>query len=590
MNLLFLKLKYSYLAVLLTVEPDSFQISWTLIVPVIFLILILFFIFYSISRSLVSDRLRYRAKEKDIELPDFFEMFRWKYFLKIKPSEIVEAMVEAKERNVTIQKDQLVKIKLQKHDIKEYLEALKEAESLNLPIKFKELYHFVHIGGDARQYVEIKRKIHNAKLDDVIDSKVIEIYFHDKGDIKFLVNIAIKAEDAHLNINFEELVKHDFKQVQIQDLIESYIIIKNANIDDEVTLQDLMSLLKAGISLRNYVNSLIKAHNAGLTDLSKQQLIQHAHAGGDMENYVTALVTARNSGLDVSLKEIQTHYLAGVDVISYVKAIKASQDIDITSEQLEAHSIKGGDAFAVVMAYKNAKNAGLDIPFPLLSVLDIKVKDIHISELVKQTLSPKLYQTHEFCALTKDGILLKIPHVNVSLKLIIQKYFSGASAETLLERVNEAMIHEIESFDSHEEVLRNLKIITEYVKNKLQGEKEFNLHSKYELIDVSIPNVIIDSDNYEKIKRQKAEIRAHEISVAAEAELKRAEAKVEEAFAEAIRSGKIKGNELHKHGIYKERFKKIKPEHEQEHNQENKHSHHNNSNENHHKEDKSSHH
>jgi uncharacterized protein YqfA (UPF0365 family) len=233
-----------------------------------------------------------------------------------------------------------------------------------------------------------------------------------------------------------------------------------------------------------------------------------------------------------------------------VKAYKAG--LDITVDQLEAHYLAGGNVDRVVDALIASERANINLPFERAAAIDLAGRNV--LEAVQMSVNPKVIQTPLVSAVAKDGIEVKVM-ARVTVRANIDRLVGGAGEETILARVGEGVVSTVGSMDNHKEVLENPDSISRTVLDKgLDAGTAFEILS-IDIADVDVGRNIgatLQTDQAEadkKIAQAKAEER-RAMAVAREQEMRaaveemrakvvEAEAQVPLAMADALRQGNL---------------------------------------------------
>jgi uncharacterized protein YqfA (UPF0365 family) len=230
-------------------------------------------------------------------------------------------------------------------------------------------------------------------------------------------------------------------------------------------------------------------------------------------------------------------------VTARISAVKAGLDISIND--LEAHYLAGGNVTRVVNALISADKANINMPFKRAAAIDLAGRDV--LEAVKMSVLPKVIETPRIAAVAKDGIQL-IAVSRVTVRANIDRLVGGAGEETVIARVGEGMVSTIGSAGTHKDVLENPDHISKHILSRgLDAGTAFEILS-IDIADVDVGENIgaklqIDQANADKqIAQAKAEER-RAMAVAEEQEMRArvvaAEAEVPRAMAEAFRGGNL---------------------------------------------------
>ncbi|WP_347490584.1 flotillin-like protein FloA [Desulfoscipio sp. XC116] len=233
-----------------------------------------------------------------------------------------------------------------------------------------------------------------------------------------------------------------------------------------------------------------------------------------------------------------------------IKAYKAG--LDITVDQLEAHYLAGGNVDRVVDALIASERANINLLFERAAAIDLAGRNV--LEAVQMSVNPKVIQTPLVSAVAKDGIEVKVM-ARVTVRANIDRLVGGAGEETVLARVGEGVVSTVGSMDNHKEVLENPDSISRTVLGKgLDAGTAFEILS-IDIADVDVGRNIgatlqMDQAEADKnIAQAKAEER-RAMAVAREQEMRaaveemrakvvEAEAEVPKALADAFRQGNL---------------------------------------------------
>ncbi len=226
--------------------------------------------------------------------------------------------------------------------------------------------------------------------------------------------------------------------------------------------------------------------------------------------------------------------------------------LDLTIDQLEIHYLSGGNVQRVVNALISADKAQIPLTFQQATAIDLAGRDVF--EAVQVSVNPKVITTPKVAAMAKDGIQL-LALARVTVRANVNRLVGGAGEETILARVGEGIVSTIGSATSHKAVLENPDLISKTVLAKgLDAGTAFEILS-IDIADVDVGKNIgaeLQTDQAEADKRiaqAKAEERralavAMEQEFKAEAQNQRskviaAEAQIPLAMAEAFRNGHL---------------------------------------------------
>jgi uncharacterized protein YqfA (UPF0365 family) len=233
----------------------------------------------------------------------------------------------------------------------------------------------------------------------------------------------------------------------------------------------------------------------------------------------------------------------GTIVTARISAVKAGLNISVND--LEAHYLAGGNVVNVVNAMISADKANILMPFKRAAAIDLAGRDVLAA--VKMSVIPKVIETPRIAAVAKDGIQL-IAVSRVTVRTNIDRLVGGAGEETVIARVGEGMVSTIGSAASHKDVLENPDHISKHVL-----AKGLDAGTAYEILSIDIADVDVGENIGAKLQidqanadKQIAQAKAEErraMAVAEEqenrAKVVAAEAEVPRAMAEAFREGNL---------------------------------------------------
>jgi len=233
----------------------------------------------------------------------------------------------------------------------------------------------------------------------------------------------------------------------------------------------------------------------------------------------------------------------GTIVTARISAVKAGLDISVND--LEAHYLAGGNVVNVVNAMISADKANIVMPFKRAAAIDLAGRDVLAA--VKMSVIPKVIETPRIAAVAKDGIQL-IAVSRVTVRTNIDRLVGGAGEETIIARVGEGMVSTIGSATTHKDVLENPDHISKHVL-----AAGLDAGTAYEILSIDIADVDVGENIGAKLQidqanadKQIAQAKAEErraMAVALEQEMRarvvEAEADVPRAMAEAFRQGNL---------------------------------------------------
>ena len=230
-------------------------------------------------------------------------------------------------------------------------------------------------------------------------------------------------------------------------------------------------------------------------------------------------------------------------VLPLIKATKAGLDLSVN--QLEAHYLAGGNVDSVVNALIASERADIELPFEKAAAIDLAGRDVF--DAVKMSVNPKVIETPMVSAVAKDGIELLVK-ARVTVRANLERLVGGAGEATILARIGEGIVTTVGSAQRHKEVLENPDDISKRVLSKgLDSGTAFEILS-IDIADVDVGRNIgaqlqtLQAEADKNIAQAKAEER-RAMAVAREQEMRayvvEAEAEVPKAMAQALREGNL---------------------------------------------------
>jgi uncharacterized protein YqfA (UPF0365 family) len=233
--------------------------------------------------------------------------------------------------------------------------------------------------------------------------------------------------------------------------------------------------------------------------------------------------------------------------------------IKVDSDQLETHYLAGGDVIRVSKALIAASKANIPLNFQRATAIDLAGRDV--LDAVKTSVNPKVIDCPNpeksrgtIDAVAKDGIQLRAK-ARVTVRANIERLVGGATEETIIARVGEGIVTTIGSAESYKHVLENPDKISKTVL-----QKGLDAGTAFEILSIDIADVDVgenvgaklqadqaeaDKRRFQAIAEQRraaAQAREQEMSALVRenrAKVVLAEAEIPKAIAESFRSGNM---------------------------------------------------
>jgi len=248
---------------------------------------------------------------------------------------------------------------------------------------------------------------------------------------------------------------------------------------------------------------------------------------------VDARITAKKAGIEISIDDIEAHFLAGGNVVPTIQALIAAQKAGI--------ELSWNRACAIDLA---TKGSGKSVVEAVRTSVDPKVIDCPNSTSGRTTID----------GVAKDGIQVKVK-ARVTVRTNLDRFVGGAKEDTIIARVGEGIVSTIGSSESYKVVLESPDRISKTVL-----ARGLDVGTAFEILSIDIADVDVGENVGAKLQeaqamanksiaQAQAEIR-RAAAVAVEQEMKarvqemqaevvRAQAEVPKALAEAFRSGRL---------------------------------------------------
>ena len=255
----------------------------------------------------------------------------------------------------------------------------------------------------------------------------------------------------------------------------------------------------------------------------------------------------------MSLRKIPPRTIVNAKINSYKAGIT-----QLSVADLETHYLAGGRVLDVVAAMIAADKANIALTWRQATAIDLAGRDI--LDAVRTSVYPKVIDCPErelqnmISAVAKDGVEL-LCRARVTVRTNIAQLVGGATEETIIARVGEGIVNAIGSAKTHLDVLESPQSIS-----KLVLEKGLDAQTAFEILSIDIADITVGQNIGAKLRADQAEsdkriaqAKAEErraMAVAAEqenvakvtdmrAKLVQAETQVPKAIAEAFRTGRL---------------------------------------------------
>lgn len=255
--------------------------------------------------------------------------------------------------------------------------------------------------------------------------------------------------------------------------------------------------------------------------------------------------------IGMSMRKIPPRIIVNARINSFKAGLK-----QISVADLETHYLAGGHVINVVEALIAADKANIPLDWRRATAIDLAGRDI--KDAVQTSVNPKVIDCPShggfITGVAKDGIQINV-RARVTVRTNIAQLVGGATEETIIARVGEGIVSAIGGSDTHLQVLESPQRIS-----KVVLEKGLDSSTAFLILSIDIVEMNLGENIGAKLRADKA--RADMQIAQAEAEKRRAmavameqensakvkdmEAKLVEAqaavplaMAEAFRLGKL---------------------------------------------------
>ena len=279
--------------------------------------------------------------------------------------------------------------------------------------------------------------------------------------------------------------------------------------------------------------------------------------------WISSVTTGAGIGpiklVSMSLKKINPRVIVRAKIMSVQAGLP-----NITTNNLEAHYLAGGNVLRVVQSLIAATRARLGLNWDTASAIDLAGRDV--LDAVRTSVDPKVIDCPDpsrhgrstLDGVARNGIQLKA-RARVTVRTNLSQLVGGATEETVIARVGEGIVSAIGSSDSHERVLEQPMLIARAVLDKgLDSQPAFEIVS-IDIADIDVGENVgarLQADQAEadmRVARAKAEERRAQavaqeqemnaLTMENQAEVVLAESEVPKAIGDAFRSGSLRAED-----------------------------------------------
>jgi len=263
-----------------------------------------------------------------------------------------------------------------------------------------------------------------------------------------------------------------------------------------IILAGVLFLIVVGFLVLSFASVWLKAFSSGapvgmgnLVAMRYLRRLPYSHI-------VDARIMSVKAGLPVTTDEIETHYMAGGDIIETTSALINARKAEIP--------LTWNEACAIDLATKGTEKSVLEA---VRTSINPKVIDVP---------NPKTSNRHTIDGVAKDGIQVKVK-ARVTVRSNLKSYVGSAQEETIIARVGEGIVTTIGSAESYKWVLENPDSISRNVLNR-----GLDTGTAFEILSIDIADVDVGENIGAQLQESQAE--ANKNMAQAQAEIRRAAA------------------------------------------------------------------
>lgn len=279
-----------------------------------------------------------------------------------------------------------------------------------------------------------------------------------------------------------------------------------------------------------------------------------------LQAYMSGADVTMASLITMSFLKIEHRVIVNAKVMGRQAGLKIDRAHGMSTGRLQAHHLAGGDVMNVVQAIIAGQRAGIDLDFDRAAAIDLAGRDV--LHAVQTSVSPRVihcpsganHGSETLSAVAKNGVELRVG-ARVTVRTNLEQLIGGATEETIVARVGQAIISAIGSAASHKDVLAMPSRISEgAMAHGLDANTAFAIVS-IDILDIDVGENIgarLQIDQAEadtRLARAAAETRrAKAVALVQQMKAKvterraglvLAEAEVPAAIADAFRVGQI---------------------------------------------------
>jgi uncharacterized protein YqfA (UPF0365 family) len=182
-------------------------------------------------------------------------------------------------------------------------------------------------------------------------------------------------------------------------------------------------------------------------------------------------------------------------VTNYVRARKAG--LDLTVDQMQSHFLAGGNVENVTLAMIAAQRAQIPLDWQRAAAIDLAGRNV--VEALQTSVVPKVIETPTFQGVAQNGIQLNVK-ARVTVRSNLDRYVGGAGEQTIIARVGEGVVAAVGAAIDHKEVLEYPDRISKTVLSK-----GLDAGTAFEIVSIDIADVDVGKNIGAELQTSQAE-------------------------------------------------------------------------------------
>jgi uncharacterized protein YqfA (UPF0365 family) len=182
-------------------------------------------------------------------------------------------------------------------------------------------------------------------------------------------------------------------------------------------------------------------------------------------------------------------------VTNYVRARKAG--LNLTIDQMQSHFLAGGNVENVTLAMIAAQRAQIPLDWQRAAAIDLAGRNV--VEALQVFVNPKVIETPTFQGVAQNGIQLNVK-ARVTVRSDLDRYVGGAGEQTIVARVGEGVVAAVGAAVDHKEVLEYPDRISKTVL-----AKGLDAGTAFEIVSIDIADVDVGRNIGAELQTAQAE-------------------------------------------------------------------------------------